>query len=188
LLPDTLTECLELLERRHPKAIDLGLERCREVWQHMGSPRPAPQVFVVAGTNGKVSTVATLCALLGSTGHRHGSYTSPHLIDFNERIRVGGVAVTDPLLMQAFEAVEQVRGDVSLTYFEFGTLAAFKILADAGLDVAVMEIGLGGRLDAVNLLDADCAVIMVLTHLCIRLVHAYLLSLPVIAILPRRFD
>jgi len=159
LLPNNLTDCLELLERRHPTTIDLGLERCGEVWRRMGSPRPAPRAFVVAGTNGKGSTVATLCALLGATGHRYGSYTSPHLIDFNERVRVDGIAVSDALLMQAFEAVEQARGDVSLTYFEFVTLAAFKILADADLDVAVMEIGLGGRLDAVNLLDADCAVI-----------------------------
>jgi dihydrofolate synthase/folylpolyglutamate synthase len=114
---------------------------------------------MVAGTNGKGSTVATLCALLGALGQRYGCYTSPHLVDYNERVCVNGVAVSDELLLQAFEAVEQVRGEVSLTYFEFGTLAAFEVLARAGLDVAVMEIGLGGRLDAVNLLDADCAVI-----------------------------
>ncbi len=125
----------------------------------MGSPKPAPRIFTVAGTNGKGSTVATLSALLGALGQRHGSYTSPHLLDYNERIRVNGEAVSDQALLQAFEEVEQARGEISLSYFEFGTLAAFGILSRAGLDVAVMEIGLGGRLDAVNLLDADCAVI-----------------------------
>ncbi len=113
----------------------------------------------MAGTNGKGSTVATLGALLGALGQRYGSYTSPHLVDFNERIRVDGKAVSDEALLQAFEEVEKARGEISLTYFEFGTLAAISILSRAGLDVAVMEIGLGGRLDAVNLLDADCAVI-----------------------------
>jgi dihydrofolate synthase/folylpolyglutamate synthase len=159
LLPDTLSACLELLERRHPSTIDLGLDRCGEVWRRMGSPQPAPRIFTVAGTNGKGSTVATLCALLGALGQRHGSYTSPHLVDYNERICVNGEAVSDEALLQAFNAVEQARGEISLTYFEFGTLAAFSILSRSGLDAAVMEIGLGGRLDAVNLLDADCAVI-----------------------------
>jgi dihydrofolate synthase/folylpolyglutamate synthase len=114
---------------------------------------------VVAGTNGKGSTVATLCSLLGALGHRHGSYTSPHLVDYNERVRVNGCAVSDEQLLQSFEAVERARGEVSLSYFEFGTLAAFELLSKASLEFAVMEVGLGGRLDAVNLLDADCAVI-----------------------------
>jgi dihydrofolate synthase/folylpolyglutamate synthase len=114
---------------------------------------------MVAGTNGKGSTVATLCALLGALGQRYGSYTSPHLVDYNERIRVNGDAVSDQVLLQAFEQVEKARGEVSLSYFEFGTLAAIEILSRANLDFAVLEVGLGGRLDAVNLLDADCAVI-----------------------------
>ncbi len=159
LLPDNLTGCLELLEHRHHTSIDLGLDRCSEVWRRMGSPAPAPRIFMVAGTNGKGSTVATLCALLDALGLRHGSYTSPHLVDYNERVRVNGKKVSDEELLQAFEAVEKVRGEVSLTYFEFGTLAAIWILSRSALDFAVMEIGLGGRLDAVNLLDADCAVI-----------------------------
>jgi dihydrofolate synthase/folylpolyglutamate synthase len=126
----------------------------------MGSPGPAPKIFTVAGTNGKGSAVATLCALLGALGQRYGSFTSPHLVDYNERIRVNGDAVADQVLLQAFEQVEKARGEVSLSYFEFGTLAAIEILSRANLDFAVMEVGLGGRLDAVNLLDADCAVIM----------------------------
>jgi dihydrofolate synthase/folylpolyglutamate synthase len=125
----------------------------------MGSPKAASQVFIVAGTNGKGSTVATIGALLGALGYRYGAYTSPHLIDYNERIQVNGVAVSEETLLMAFESVEKARGEVSLTYFEFGTLAAIEILTRAGLDFAVMEVGLGGRLDTVNLLDADCAVI-----------------------------
>jgi dihydrofolate synthase/folylpolyglutamate synthase len=158
-LPTTLNDWLALLEVRHPVAIDLGLDRCRAVWQRMGSPRPAPSVFVVAGTNGKGSTVATICGLLDGLGYRCGSYTTPHLYRYNERVQLDGIPVTDEVLLAAFERVEAAREGISLTYFEFGTLAAFAVLADAGLDHAVMEIGLGGRLDAVNLLDADVAVI-----------------------------
>lgn len=158
-LPDDLSDWLALLESRHPVAVDLGLERCGKVWRDMGCPRPAPQIFVIAGTNGKGSTVATLCALLDAFGYRYGSYTSPHLVSFNERIQVNGREVSDDELIHAFERVEAARGDNRLSYFEFGTLAAIDLLSRAGLDFAVMEIGLGGRLDAVNLLDADCAVI-----------------------------
>lgn len=125
----------------------------------MGSPRPAPKLFLVAGTNGKGSTVATICAVLGGLGYRHGSYTSPHLYRYNERVRVQGEEASDASLLDAFARVEAARGATSLSYFEFGTLAAFSILARANLEYAVLEIGLGGRLDAVNLLDADCAVI-----------------------------
>jgi dihydrofolate synthase/folylpolyglutamate synthase len=158
-LPDSLAGWLTLLESRHPKAIDLGLDRCRRVWRRMGSPVPAPRTFLVAGTNGKGSTVATICSLLQNLGHRQGSYTTPHLLTFNERIRVNGEPTPDARILSAFERVEAARGDVSLTYFEFGTLAAFDLLSRSSLDFAVMEIGLGGRLDAVNLLDADVAVI-----------------------------
>jgi dihydrofolate synthase/folylpolyglutamate synthase len=159
LLPSNLSDWLDLLERRHPKAIDLGLERCGAVWRQMGSPQPSSRIFMVAGTNGKGSTVATICALLDALGHSYGSYTSPHLVRYNERVRLHGESVPDETLLQAFEQVEAARGDVSLSYFEFGTLAAISILSQARLDYSVMEIGLGGRLDAVNLLDADCAVI-----------------------------
>ena len=158
-MPATLAEWLSLLESRHPKAIDLGLQRCRAVWQQLGSPRPAKRIFTVAGTNGKGSTVATICSLLDSLGFRYGCYTTPHLLVYNERVQIGGKPVSDAELLDAFARVEAARGNISLTYFEFGTLAAILLLQDAGLDYAVMEIGLGGRLDAVNVLDADCAVI-----------------------------
>jgi len=159
LLPATLPDWLELLEKRHPKTIDLGLERCNEVWLRMGSPLPAEKIFVVAGTNGKGSTVSTLCALLDSLGKRYGSYTSPHIETYNERVRVAGLAVSDDTLIEAFLRIEAARDGRSLSYFEFSTLAAIDILHRAELEFAVMEVGLGGRLDAVNILDADCAVI-----------------------------
>jgi dihydrofolate synthase/folylpolyglutamate synthase len=158
-LPRSLEGWLALLEARHPVSIDLGLDRCGEVWRRMGRPYPAHRVFVVAGTNGKGSTVETLCALLTGLGRSQGSYTSPHVYRYNERVRVNGKAANDEQLIAAFRNVEHARGDVSLSYFEFGTLAAFDLLARCRLDFAVMEVGLGGRLDAVNLLDADCAVI-----------------------------
>lgn len=158
-MPANLTDWLALLERRHGTVVDLGLDRIVKIWRRMGCPRPAPRVFVVAGTNGKGSTVATLCSLLGSLGYRYGSYTSPHIEAYNERVRVNGEAESDRSLIAAFKNVEAARGDCKLSYFEFGTLAAIDRLSRAELDFAVMEIGLGGRLDAVNLLDADCAVI-----------------------------
>jgi dihydrofolate synthase/folylpolyglutamate synthase len=159
LSPLSLDDWLSLLEKRHPIAVDLGLERCGVVWRRMGSPTPGKRRIVVAGTNGKGSTVATLCALLTALGYRCGSYTSPHISRYNERVRIEGRAVTNDELVAAFEHIEGIRGEVSLSYFEFGTLAAFRLLAAADLDFAVLEIGLGGRLDAVNLADADCAVI-----------------------------
>jgi dihydrofolate synthase/folylpolyglutamate synthase len=159
LLHLSLNEWLDLLETRHPRTIDLGLERSREVWERMGSPRPAGQIFTVAGTNGKGSTVAYLCGMLEALGYSFGSYTTPHLIRYNERVQINGIEATDSQLIKAFELVELARGDVSLSYFEFGTLAAIFLLNKANLDFAVMEIGLGGRLDAVNILDTDCAVI-----------------------------
>jgi dihydrofolate synthase/folylpolyglutamate synthase len=150
---------LTLLEQRHPQAIDLGLHRCGKVYRQLGSPRPAKKVFTVAGTNGKGSTVAYLAAINGALGLRFGSYTSPHIFSFNERISIMGEAVSDETLTQAFEQVEAARGDVSLTYFEFTTLAGLLILQQAELDCAVLEVGLGGRLDTVNLVDADCVII-----------------------------
>jgi len=154
-----LEEWLALLEQRHPQAIELGLERCGTVYRQLGSPRPAKQVFTVAGTNGKGSTVAYLAAMSGALGQRYGTYTSPHIFRFNERISIMGDPVTDDCLTGAFDQVEAARGGVPLTYFEFTTLAALLILQRAALDCAVLEVGLGGRLDTVNLVDADCAVI-----------------------------
>ncbi len=155
----TLDEWLALLEQRHPRDIDLGLERCGAVYQQLGSPQPARRVVIVAGTNGKGSTVAYLAAISSTLGQRTGSYTSPHIFCFNERISVLGEPVSDKCLVLAFEQVEKARGDISLTYFEFTTLAAFVILQQATLDFAVLEVGLGGRLDAVNLATADCVII-----------------------------
>jgi len=150
---------LVLLEKRHPRAIELGLERCGAVYRQLGSPRPAKQVFTVAGTNGKGSTVAYLAAMSGCLGQRYGTYTSPHIFRFNERISIMGDPVFDDCLVRAFEQVEAARGGQSLTYFEFTTLAALLILQQAQLDCAILEVGLGGRLDTVNLVDTDCAVI-----------------------------
>ena len=158
-MPTTLEEWLSLLEDRHHTAIDLGLDRCRDVWHRMGRPIPGGRVFVVAGTNGKGSTVATICSLLGALGFRYGCYTTPHIHQYNERVQVNGQSASDELIIKSFEKVEAALGDVSLSYFEFGTLGAFQLLSEQDLDFAVMEVGLGGRLDAVNLLDADCAVI-----------------------------
>ena len=150
---------LSLLEQRHPQAIDLGLGRCGSVYERMGSPRPANRVYTVAGTNGKGSTVAYIAAMSGGLGQTYGAFTSPHIFRFNERISVMGEPVSDDCLVQAFEHVETARGDVSLTYFEFTTLAGMLILNQSALDCAVLEVGLGGRLDTVNLVDTDCAVI-----------------------------
>ncbi len=121
--------------------------------------RPPFRAITVSGTNGKGATVAMLDAILRAAGYKVGAYTSPHLIRYNERVRIGGVEATDAALCAAFERVDAARGDVPLTYFEFGTLAAFELFARAGIDVAVLEVGLGGRLDAVNGIDADAAIV-----------------------------
>ena len=155
----SLCSWLEVLEGRHFKPIDLGLERCSAVWRALGEPRPGARIITVAGTNGKGSVVAYLAAILGSAGHRCGTYTSPHILRFNERLQLQGNAVSDAALIAAFEQVEAVRAEVSLTYFEFTTLAAFVLMQEHQLDWAILEVGLGGRLDAVNLVDPDCAVI-----------------------------
>lgn len=157
--PQTLPDWLALLEARHPVAIELGLERVAAVAARLQLPRPAPRVVTVAGTNGKGSCVAFMEALLATAGLRSGSYTSPHLLAYNERVRIDGVPVTDAVLCAAFARIETARGDTRLTYFETGTLAALLILADAGVDVALLEVGMGGRLDAVNIVAPDVAVI-----------------------------
>src|SRR5690606_10225663 len=130
--------------------IDLGLERVREVAQRMGLDDMPGVNIVVAGTNGKGSTCAMLEGILLAAGYRVGLYTSPHLVDFNERARVNGEMASDAELTQQLAAVEAARGDVSLTYFEFTTLAVMALFKQSSLDVAVFEVGLGGRLDAVN--------------------------------------
>lgn len=156
----TLDEWLAHQQHIHAQGIDLGLDRVSEVWQRMGGARPAPVVITVGGTNGKGSTVALLEAMLRAGGMRVGTYTSPHILRYNERVRVDGVDADDTALVAAFERVEAARGATTLTYFEFGTLGAFDVFAHAALDVAVLEVGMGGRLDAVNIIDADCAIVV----------------------------
>jgi dihydrofolate synthase/folylpolyglutamate synthase len=154
----TLDDWLAHCERLHPKHIELGLERVRAVAERMALRFDCP-VFTVAGTNGKGSTCAMLEAILQQAGFRTGVYTSPHLVRFEERCRIRGEAVDASELIAACARVEGARGDIALTYFEFTTLAILAVLARAGLDAVVLEVGLGGRLDAVNLIDADCAII-----------------------------
>jgi dihydrofolate synthase/folylpolyglutamate synthase len=154
----TLQEWLDWCEQLHPVAIDMGLDRVKTVAERMDLRFDCP-VITVAGTNGKGSTCAMLEAVLLQAGYRTGVYTSPHLVHFEERCRLHGESASAEAFAQAFAAVEAVRGDVSLTYFEFSTLAILHLMAHANLDVAILEVGLGGRLDAVNIIDADCAVI-----------------------------
>ena len=154
-----LSQWLEYIQRQHPESIELGLDRVREVATRLGLGRPAAQVITVAGTNGKGSTVAFIQAIAGAGGWKVGAYTSPHLLRYNERVRIEAEEVSDDALVAAFAAVEAARGDTPLTYFEFGTLAALWLFQRASLDLVVLEVGLGGRLDAVNLVDADVAVV-----------------------------
>src|SRR2546423_5662585 len=154
----SLPEWLDYIERIHPKSIQLGLERVAKVRDVLARSSPAA-LFTVAGTNGKGSTCAMLEAILLAAGYRAGLYTSPHLLRYNERVRIDGVPASDARLCAAFETVERARREVTLTYFEFGTLAAWEILAAEPLDAVILEVGLGGRLDAVNAFDADCALL-----------------------------
>ena len=154
----TLAGWLEYIERQHPSAIALGLERVAQARAALQIELACP-VFTVGGTNGKGSTSAMLASILGAAGYRVGWYTSPHLLRYNERVRIGGREADDTALCEAFEAVEHTRGQIQLTYFEYGTLAAAWLYARERLDAIVFEVGLGGRLDAVNVFDADCAVL-----------------------------
>lgn len=156
---DSLDEWLRWQETLHPSSIDLGLERVARVADRLQCRSPARVVISVAGTNGKGSSVALLEAILLREGYRVGCYTSPHLLRYNERLRLQGEAVSDQLLVDAFARVDQARGADTLTYFEFGTLAALDIMCAAQLDAAILEVGLGGRLDAVNIIDADAALL-----------------------------
>ena len=158
-MPRTLAEWLSYQERVNVHSIELGLDRVREVWRRMGAPAPAKQVIIVGGTNGKGSTVALLEAMLAAAGLRVGAFTSPHLLDYNERVRIDGANAADAALIASFERIEAARAEIPLTYFEFGTLAALDLFALAEVDVAVLEVGLGGRLDAVNIIDADVAIV-----------------------------
>lgn len=155
----SLADWLAYLEQLHPTAIDMGLDRVRAVAARMAMTRPAPLVVTVTGTNGKGSTCAFIASLLNAQGLKVGSYSSPHLLRYNERVLLSGREASDAELCEAFAVVEAARGEISLTYFEMGTLAAFWLFERAGLDAVVLEVGLGGRLDAVNIVDANLAVI-----------------------------
>ncbi|MFL6605907.1 MAG: bifunctional tetrahydrofolate synthase/dihydrofolate synthase [Steroidobacteraceae bacterium] len=155
----TLAEWLALQESVHPKTIDMGLARVASVARTLGVDKPSSRVITVGGTNGKGSTVAHLDTILRAAGASTGMFTSPHFIRYNERIRVGGVEVEDAELISAFERIEAERGQTTLTFFEYNALAALLIFADRQVDVAILEVGLGGRLDAVNLVDADVSVV-----------------------------
>ncbi|WP_354422263.1 bifunctional tetrahydrofolate synthase/dihydrofolate synthase [Variovorax atrisoli] len=155
---ETLNDWLERAERLHPKNIELGLERAKEMAQRIGLRFDCP-VITVAGTNGKGSTCAMLESILMHAGYRTAVFTSPHLVHFEERLRLRGEAVDASKLIASFEVVEKARGDMALTYFEFTTLGILHCMTEEKPDVAILEVGLGGRLDAVNIVDTDCAVI-----------------------------
>jgi dihydrofolate synthase/folylpolyglutamate synthase len=155
----TLAEWLRLQESVHPQSIDMGLARVAEVARRLKVDAPAGAVITVGGTNGKGSIAAHLEALLRERGARTGLFTSPHLVRYNERIRIDGREADDAALVAAFEQIEAARGAITLTFFEYNTLAALLIFAARAVEVAVLEVGLGGRLDATNLVDADVAVL-----------------------------
>lgn len=155
----SLADWLRWQETLHPSSIDLGLDRMRRTLQRLGWRQPACPVITVAGTNGKGSTVALTSQVLRAAGYRVGTFTSPHLIDYNERIVIDGREVSDASLVAAFERIDAARGDDTLTFFEFNTLAALLVFDTAGLDAMVLEVGLGGRLDSVNAVDADVAIV-----------------------------
>ena len=157
-VPTTLDQWLAHCERIHPKEVDLTLERVRRVKERLGLAI-APPLILVGGTNGKGSTCAMLESVALQAGYRVGLYSKPHLVHFEERCRVNGEMVAAADLVPHFEAVEAARGNVSLTYFEFTSLVIVRLLCDLPLDLVILEVGLGGRFDAVNVFDADCAVL-----------------------------
>ncbi len=154
-----LSDWLERIQALHPTEIELGLDRVSEVAKRLGLSRPAPIVITVAGTNGKGSTVAMLAAILHAAGQRVGTYTSPHIHRYNERISLLQEFASDEAICTSFARIDAARRELSLSYFEFSTLAGLILLEEAALDVAILEVGLGGRLDAVNMIDADIAII-----------------------------
>jgi dihydrofolate synthase/folylpolyglutamate synthase len=156
--PESLSNWLERIERLHAKSIDLGLDRVRRVADRLGLRLDVPTI-IVGGTNGKGSTCAMLDSILRAAGYRVGLYTSPHLLRFNERARINGTDADDEVLTAQFEAVEQARADTTLTYFEYTTLAILRLFSQSKLDAIVLEVGLGGRLDAVNIIDADVSIV-----------------------------
>ncbi|RLA20421.1 MAG: bifunctional folylpolyglutamate synthase/dihydrofolate synthase, partial [Gammaproteobacteria bacterium] len=157
---DTLKAWLDWQESLHPQSIDLGLDRVTRVFSALNNPaHKKPVTITVAGTNGKGSSIAFLEAIYLAQGLRVGAYTSPHIVNYNERIKINAVPVSDALICAAFERIEAVRNNVSLSYFEFSTLAALDIFSRSDLDIQLLEVGLGGRLDAVNIIDSDAAIV-----------------------------
>ncbi|NJA08524.1 bifunctional tetrahydrofolate synthase/dihydrofolate synthase [Methylomonas sp. UP202] len=156
---ETLQAWLNWQEQLHPKSIDLGLARVAGVYARLRSDRPAPLTVTVAGTNGKGSCVAFLEAIYRAQGYKVGAYTSPHILRYNERIRIAGRSAGDAEICDAFARIDAARGETSLSYFEFGTLAALDLFARADVDVQLLEVGLGGRLDAVNIVDPDATLV-----------------------------
>lgn len=155
----TLEEWLSWQEQLYPQAIDLGLHRVQALLKALDLTQPGFPILTIGGTNGKGSSVSFAEAMLRAAGHKVGAYVSPHLLHYNERVRVDGVDVSDAEFCESFARIDEARGDLRVTYFEFGTLAAIDILTRRGVSAAVLEVGLGGRLDAVNALDADVALI-----------------------------
>lgn len=155
----SLDDWLRLQESLHPKAIELGLDRVRRVAAKLDLLRSVPFTMTVAGTNGKGSSATLAAGIYQAAGYRVGLYTSPHVLRYNERVQIDGQPVADGALCAAFEAIDAARGDDTLTYFEFGTLAALWLFRAARVEVQILEVGLGGRLDAVNLIDADLTVL-----------------------------
>jgi dihydrofolate synthase/folylpolyglutamate synthase len=156
---DSLQDWLKWQESLHPLVIDLGLERASRVFHSLIPDYVKPPTITVAGTNGKGSSVAYLESIYTAQGYRVGAYTSPHILKYNERIKIDGKPVSDDQICEAFARIESVRGGTSLSYFEFSTLAALDIFHRAGVDVQLLEVGMGGRLDAVNIVDPDVALI-----------------------------
>lgn len=156
---DSLQGWLNWQESLHPLTIDLGLERAAQIYRTLNPAATKPTTLTVAGTNGKGSCVAFLEAIYRAAGYTVGSYTSPHIKKYNERIKINGVPVTDAAICEAFSRIEAARGEISLSYFEFGTLAALDIFLRTPVDVQLLEVGMGGRLDAVNIIDTDAALV-----------------------------
>ena len=155
----TLPAWLSWQEQLYPNVIDLGLHRVQALLKALDLEHPGFPILTVGGTNGKGSSVSFAEAMLHAAGHKVGAYVSPHLLRYNERVRVDGIDVSDQEFCESFQRIDEARGDLRVTYFEFGTLAAIDILTRRGVSVAVLEVGLGGRLDAVNALDADVALV-----------------------------
>ena len=155
----SLSQWLRWQEKLHPSEIDLGLERVEAVFNRMFSSRPHAKIITVGGTNGKGSSIAMLESICIAAGYQVGTFTSPHIFKYNERICINQKQITDQVICDSFATINALRKDISLTYFEFSTLAAFDIFFRANLDVIILEVGLGGRLDAVNIIDADVALI-----------------------------